>query len=79
MVISSRPAMSNPRSSRRFCAYWQPFLILKILNLTFLMQVVLSTTLSCLYRVLGDFYVSTDNLVQNLLPVFWSLPSFHWH
>jgi len=33
------------------------FLILIILNCTFLMQVVLSATLSRLYPVLGDFYV----------------------
>jgi len=41
--------------------------------------VVLSATLSRLYRVLGDFLVSTDTLVQNVLLVFWFLPSFHWH
>jgi len=34
------------------------------------MQVVLTATLSCLYYVLGDFYMSTDTLLQNVLLVF---------
>jgi len=34
------------------------------------MQVVLSATLSRLYHVLGDFHMSTENLVQNILVVF---------
>jgi len=34
------------------------------------MQVVLSVTLSHLYRVLRDFHVSTDTLVKILLLVF---------
>ena len=38
------------------------------------MQVVLSATLSCLYRRLEDFYVSTDTLVKNFLQVVWFLP-----
>jgi len=41
------------------------------------MQVVLSATLLHLYGVLGDFHLSTDSLVQNLLLVFWFLPLFH--
>jgi len=44
----------------------QPILILIILNLIFLMQVVLSATLSRLsrlYYVLRDFHMSTDTLV----------------
>jgi len=40
------------------------------LNLTFLMQVVLSVTLSRLYCVLGDFHVSTNTLMKNFLLVF---------
>jgi len=50
----------------------QPILALTILNLTFLMQVVLSGTKSnhvCIC-VLGDFHVSTDILMQNLFLVF---------
>jgi len=43
------------------------------------MQVILSATLSRLYRVLGDFHMSTDFLAQNFLLVFWFLPLFHWH
>jgi len=34
------------------------------------MQVVLSATLPHMYRVLGDFHMSTDTLVQNFLQVF---------
>jgi len=34
------------------------------------MQVVLTATLSHLYCVLGDFYMSTDTLLQNVLLVF---------
>jgi len=54
-MLLLRPAMSNPRPSRRFCAAqfrfsllskYLPILILTILNLTFLMQVVFSATLS---------------------------------
>jgi len=40
--------------------------------------VVLSATLSCLYCVLGDFHMSTDTLVQNVLLVFLFLPLLHW-
>jgi len=29
------------------------------------MKAVLRATLLCLYRVLGDLHMSTDNLVQN--------------
>jgi len=35
-----------------------------MLNLRFLMQVVLSATLSHLYCVLGDFRMSTDTYVH---------------
>jgi len=41
------------------------------------MQVVLSATLSRLCRVVGDFHMSTDTLVQNVLLVFLFLPLFH--
>jgi len=41
-----------------------------ILNLTFVVQVVFSATLSHLFVVLGDFRMSTDTLVQNVLLVF---------
>jgi len=34
------------------------------------MQVVLSASLSLLYRVLGDFHMSTDTLVQKVLLVY---------
>jgi len=40
---------------------------------------VLSVSLSHKYRVLGDFHVFTDTLVQNLSFVFWFLPLIHWH
>jgi len=43
------------------------------------MQVVLIAALSRLYRMLGEFHVSTDTLVQNVLLVFWCLPLIHWH
>jgi len=39
------------------------------LKLTFLMQVFLSASLSRLYCVLGDFHMSTDALVQDVLIV----------
>jgi len=57
---------------------WQP-LLLFILNLTFLIQVVLSATLSRLYCVLGDFHVSIDTLVQNFSRAFWFVSLFYWH
>jgi len=41
------------------------------------MEVVLSVTLSHLYRVLGDFHGSTDTLVQNLLLFFLFLCLIH--
>jgi len=44
--------------------------MLLILNLTFLMQLVLSATLSRLYCVLRYFHMFTDTLVQNVLLVF---------
>jgi len=44
-----------------------------------LIQLFLSATLSRLYCVLGDFHMSTDTLVQNVLLVFWFLPFFPWH
>jgi len=46
------------------------------------MQVVLIATLSCLYYVLGDFYMSTNTLLQNVLLVFWFAPLIlakHWN
>jgi len=43
------------------------------------MQVVHSATLSHLYRMLGDFNMPTDILMQSFLPVFLFLPLFHWH
>jgi len=41
------------------------------------MQVVLTATSSRLFCVLGDFYMSTDTWLQNILLVFWFLP-LHW-
>jgi len=55
-------------------SYIQHILTVIILNLTLLMQVVLSATLSCLYLVLEDFHMSTDNLVQNVLLVSAIIP-----
>jgi len=43
------------------------------------MQVVLSATLSRLYCVLGDFLMSTDTLVQNVLLVFDFYICSMWH
>jgi len=68
--------MSDPRPSRRLvrpssgvaCSksvlrYWQPVLILIILNLKFLMQVVLSATLSRLLPLqLGFEHIQYINL-----------------
>jgi len=34
------------------------------------MQVDLSASLPCLYCMLGEFYMSTDTVVQNLLLAF---------
>jgi len=41
------------------------------------MQVVLSATSSRLYCVQGDFQMSTDTLVQNILLGFWFLSLLH--
>jgi len=35
---------------------------------------VCSATLSCLYRVLGDFRMTINTFVQNLFVVSWFLP-----
>jgi len=43
------------------------------------MQVVLSATLSRLYRVLGDFHTSTDTAVQNFLLVLFSTFRHLWN
>jgi len=43
-----------------------------------LVRACLSATLSHLYCVLGDFHISTDNLVQNVSLVFWFLHLFYW-
>jgi len=42
------------------------------------MLVVLNSTLSYLYRVLGDFHMSID-IGAELLLAFRFLPLFHWH
>jgi len=43
------------------------------------MQVIISATLPRLYRVLGDFHMSTDFLAQYFLLVLWFLPLFYLH
>ena len=70
--------MSNPGPSQSFMGPSLGFCCSRpisslhtdmILNLTFLMKVVLSAT-SRLYCVVGDFHMSNDTLVQNVLAVF---------
>jgi len=76
----------HPVSSSQFYKGWWP-LAYKLAaspyfdNLEFatLMQVILSATLSRLYRVLGDFHMSSDFLGQTFYLVFWFLPLFHWN
>jgi len=43
-----------------------------------MIQVTVNVTLSRLYRVLGDFRVSIDTLMQNISLLCWYLPLFHW-
>ena len=49
-----------------------------ICNLSGWLGMTCSNTLFAVSSVLGDFHMSTNTSVQNILQVFWFLPFFHW-